>query len=100
MQAPEEEEAGGKRLENGAHPTCVCFQVWQRRSVRGSWIGCVHARVAVFVWKMRRTGRAVVPWINSTHTTPYNGAGSAYSPRFHRTMFGVLSQSDGEFGDT
>ena len=60
----------------------------------------MHARVAVFVWQMRRTGRAVVPSINSTHTTPYNGAGSAYSPRFHRTMFGVLSQSDGEFGDT
>ena len=70
--------------------TVPIFQVCQRMQFDPGLD--VHARLAFFVWQMRRTSRAV-PWIfnKSTYTTGYNGSGSAYSPRFHRTMFGVLS---------
>ena len=91
MQAAEEEEEAdgnsgkGERLEHGAHIPGLPAHALR------SWIGCARAS-GQFVWQMRRTSRAV-PWIfnKSTYTTGYNGSGSAYSPRFHRTMFGVLS---------
>ena len=69
----------------------------------GSDAAYVHARVAFFVWQMRRTGQAVVPWINSTHTTPCNDGriGTcifASLPPHHVWCLVSWSESDGEFG--